>query len=150
MKKFFTIIILSLFGNFVSAQKSTFTIVDLIAMSKCQFGFVTADGSINEYYGDFDCSSTEKYTFDFNVGCGKAGDIITFVIKEDKTRKSTFGLYLKAGSIFYGKPTPVERRVGEFVVLSESKIKGSIKLCLNKSDGCCGEEGENFTLLKIK
>ena len=59
------------FNNQVRVEdtyKKVFTINDLVELSKSKFGFVNIDKTINEYYGDFDCTSKEKYFFDFNYG----------------------------------------------------------------------------------
>jgi hypothetical protein len=131
------------------SQKNTYNIDDLISISNSKFGFLKTDGSINEYYGDIDCTSPENSFFDFNVGCGSEGDIISIVIKTNTDKLNTFDLYIPIDEIYYGETTTTEIKIGELNLLSESKINGNIKLCLNKSDGCCGEEGEVFTLVKI-
>jgi len=149
LKKLLIFALVFLYCDFIIAQKQTFNIDDLISLSKSKFGFVKSNGTINEYYGDFNCISSDNYIFDFNVGCGNAGDVITLLVKANSEKKNTFNLYLEKGSTYYGSPAVTERKVGEFLVISENEIKGDIKLCLNKKDGCCGEEGENFTLSKI-
>ena len=150
MKKILIITFLFFCSSIILAQKNTYNIDDLISLSKSKFGFLKNDGSINEYYGDIDCKSSEKSIFDFIVGCGKAGDIISIFIKANTDKQNTFDLYVPKGDTYYGKTTTTEIKIGELFILSESKIKGNIKLCLNQSDGCCGEEGENFTIVKIK
>jgi len=130
--------------------KEAFTINDLVELSKSRYGFVNADGTINEYYGDFDCTSKDNYFFDFNVGCGSLGDIVTVFALTNKEKQNTFDLYIDKGNVYYGNILTSEKKIGELTILSNNKIKGSIKLCLDEDKGCCGEVGEIFELEKIK
>ena len=54
------------------------------------------------------------------------------------------------GNIYYGIINPSDKKIGELNIKSESEIKGYINLCLEKDAACCGAEGPNFILKKIK
>jgi hypothetical protein len=150
MKKLILLSYVILYGNFISAQNKVFNIDDLVGFSKSRFGFVQSNGEVNEYYGDFDCLSKEKYIFEFNVGCGRGGDKISILIRTNKDKLNTFDMFVDKGSLYYGIYASSEVKVGQLEILSDNRIKGNIKLCLYKNESCCGEEGESFILLKIK
>lgn len=132
----------------VSNKKENYTLNDLISFSKAKYGFVKNDGTINEYYGDFDFV-TEENIFHFNVGCGSKGDIISIIVMINDSKSNCFDLFIPKGEYYYGKPADSNKRVGEFELISDNEIHGKIKLCLEEGSGCCGEEGENFILKKI-
>ncbi|HNX87482.1 MAG TPA: hypothetical protein PKH58_00245 [Paludibacteraceae bacterium] len=131
-------------------QTRTYRLEDLTEFSKNHYGFLKTDKTINEYYGDFDCIDKEKSIFNFNVGCGRGGDIISILIKENSSRLNCFDLYLQKGDIYYGNQAYTNKKIGEFLIICEDEIRGNIKLCLEKGAACCGEEGEIFTLMKLK
>lgn len=138
-------------GDLENSKKNQFvTLDDLIRFSKAKYGFVKKDGSINIYYGDFTCTSPEKKIFDFTVGCGSLGDIISIIIKKEISKTNSFNLFIPSGEVYFGKINKTEKKIGEFIVSSENEIHGSIKLCLDESSGCCGEEGETFTLKLLR
>ena len=139
MKKLITIAFLVFTVN-TFGQSTTYTIKDLIEFSKSQYGFIRSDKTINEYYGDFNCTNVQKSIFDFNVGCGKCGDIISVIIRENPNKKNNFEL------IFVDD----NKKIGELDIINQNKIQGNIKLCLDKGQCCCGEEGEIFILTKLK
>jgi hypothetical protein len=149
MKALITIVFLVFTLN-TFGQSKTYTIKDLTEFSKNKYGFIKSDKTISEYYGDFDCIDTEKSIFDFNVGCGRGGDIISILIKENSSKLNCFDLYLQKGNIYYGNQAATDIKIGEFLIISENEIRGNIKLCLEKEAACCGEEGEVFTLIKLK
>jgi hypothetical protein len=149
MKVLITIAFLLYTAN-TFGQTRTYTIKDLTEFSKNQYGFMKIDKTINEYYGDFECVDKEKSIFDFNVGCGRGGDIISILIKENSTKLNCFDLYLQKGNIYYGNQAVTDKKIGEFLIICENEIRGNIKLCLEKEAACCGEEGEVFTLIKLK
>ena len=64
-------------SNLAFAQNKIFSFNDLVLFSKSKYGFVQKTGKINEYYGDLECKSAEKKIFDFNIGCGRGGVIIS-------------------------------------------------------------------------
>jgi hypothetical protein len=132
-----------------SIKKEIILLDDFILFSKAKYGFVKNDGTINEYYGDFDFISTEKSLFDFNVGCGSKGDIISVIIKTNNSKSNCFDIYIPEGNKYYGEWANSNIKVGELEVISENEIHGKIKLCMEEGSGCCGEEGENFILKKI-
>lgn len=132
-----------------SNEKEIFVLSDLISFSKAKFGFVKKDGAINEFYGDFDCVDAVKNIFEFNVGCGRSGDIISLIIIDNPTKNNCFDLYIPKGDKYLGGQANSNKKVGEFQVISENEIHGSIKLCLEEGSGCCGEEGENFIMKSI-
>jgi hypothetical protein len=150
MKRILFIIALVINHFDLYAQNKVYGIDDLILISKSQFGFVKADGTINEYYGDFEYSSEQKMLFEFNLGCGRSGDIVSLIVKLNPIIPNNFDLFIPKGGILNGKPTPEEKKVGTLILLSELEFKGNIKLCLEKGASCCGEEGENFTIRRIK
>ncbi len=132
----------------VSDKKENYTLKDLISFSKEKYGFVKNDGTINEYYGDFDFV-TEENIFHFNLGCGSQGDIISIIFMINDSKSNSFDLFIPKGENYYGKPTDSNKKVGEFELISDNEIHGKIKLCLEEGSGCCGEEGESFILKKI-
>ena len=132
----------------VSNKKENYILNDLISFSKAKYGFVKNDGTINEYYGDFDFV-TEENIFHFNVGCGSQGDIISIIVMINDSKSNCFDLFIPKGENYYGKPADSNKKVGEFELISDNEIHGKIKLCLEEGSGCCGEEGENFILKKI-
>ncbi len=129
-------------------KKENYTLNDLISFSKSKYGFVKNDGTINEYYGDFDFLSKENI-FDFNVGCGSLGDIISVIAMINSSKSNCFDLFIPKGQNYFGKQADSNKKVGELELISENEIHGKIKLCLEEGSGCCGEEGENFILKKI-
>jgi hypothetical protein len=131
----------------VSDKKVNYTLNDLISFSKEKYGFVKNDGTINEYYGDFDFV-TEENIFHFNVGCGSQGDIISVIFMTNDSKRNSFDLFIPKGDNYYGKPADSNKKVGEFELISDNEIHGKIKLCLEEGSGCCGEEGESFILKK--
>ena len=133
----------------ISNEKETYSLSDLISFSKSKYGFVKKDGAINEFYGDFDCADSSNNLFDFNVGCGRAGDIISLIIVNNPTKKNCFDLYIPKGEKYFGGYADANKKVGEFQVVSENEIHGDIKLCMEEADGCCGEEGDSFILKRI-
>ena len=133
----------------VSNKRDNYTLNDLISFSKAKYGFVKNDGTINEYYGDFDFVSAEKSLFDFNVGCGSKGDIISIIIKTNNSKSNCFDIYIPEGDRYFGEWASSNIKVGELEVISENEIHGNIKLCMEEGSGCCGEEGEIFILKKI-
>ena len=132
------------------AQKYNYSISDLIRISKNQFGFLKTNGTINQNYGDIECISAEKNLFDFNVDCGRGGEIITILVKPNFIKPNSFDMIRQKGQISYGKINPFDKKIGELNIKSESEIKGYINLCLEKDAACCGAEGPNFILKKIK
>lgn len=135
--------------NIVSNKGDNYTLNDLISFSKAKYGYVSDDGTINEYYGDLDFVDAEKSLFDFNVGCGRYGDIISVIIKTNNSKSNCFDIYIPEGVRYYGELTSSNIKVGELEVISENEIHGNIKFCIEDGYGCCGEEGENFILKKI-
>ncbi len=136
----------------VDKEKSQFTeysINDLIDMSQSKFGFVQSDGSVSEFYGDFECTSPDENSFDLNVGCGRSGDIISVIMRKNSAKENCFDVILMKGGMYYGVPATSDKKIGEFIIVSKDEIKGSIKLCLEADASCCGEVGENFILKKI-
>jgi hypothetical protein len=132
----------------ISNKKENYTLNDLISFSKAKYGFVKNDGTINEYYGDFDFVSEENI-FDFNVGCGSHGDIISVIAMINSSKSNCFDLFIPKGESYFGKQADSNKKVGELELISENEIHGKIKLCLEEGSGCCGEEGDNFILKKI-
>ena len=129
-------------------KKENYTLNDLISFSKSKYGFVKDDGTINEYYGDFD-SVDEDNKFDFNVGCGSRGDIISVVAISNGSKTNCFDLYVPKGENYFGRQADSNKKVGELKLISEDEIHGKINLCLEENSGCCGEEGDIFILRKI-
>lgn len=127
----------------------TSTIEDIVEISSSKFGFLLPDGTIHESYGDFDCISPEEKIFEFNVGCGRSGDIISILITPNDSKRNSFNLVLRKGDLYYGKTSTENIKIGEFNIISKDEIKGYIKLCLEEDESCCGEIGENFTLKRI-
>ena len=150
MKEILFVIIIFQIATTGFSQQKNYTLKDLATFSKSQYGFKQSGGKINEYYGDIECTSFEKGSFDFNVGCGRGGDIISVTIMPSTSKKNTFDMLLPKGSDYYGKQNISDKKIGELTIISQNEIKGSIKLCLEKDASCCGEEGEIFTLMKIK
>jgi hypothetical protein len=136
-------------ANIEKSQLTEYSINDLIDMSQSKFGFVQPDGSISEFYGDFECTSPDESSFDLNVGCGRSGDIISVIMRKNSAKENCFDVILKKGGMYYGVPATSDKKIGEFIIVSKDEIKGSIKLCLEADASCCGEVGENFTLKKI-
>jgi hypothetical protein len=149
MKKILIITFVFFCSSIILAQKNTYNIDDLISLSISKFGFLKNDGTINEYYGDIDCKSSEKSIFDFNVGCGSKGDIISIIIKTNNSKSNCFDIYIPEGDRYFGEWASSNIKVGELEVISENEIHGNIKLCMEEGSGCCGEEGEIFILKKI-
>jgi hypothetical protein len=87
----------------VSNKRDNYTLNDLISFSKAKYGFVKNDGTINEYYGDFDFVSAEKSLFDFNVGCGSKGDMISIIIKTNNSKSNCFDIYIPDGDRYFGE-----------------------------------------------
>jgi hypothetical protein len=144
------LLIFLLIAQFSNAQQYKYTISDLIRISKYQFGFVEVNGAINLNYGDIECISADKSLFDFNVGCGRGGDVITILIKPNSTKPNSFDMIRQKGDKYYGIINPSDKKIGELNIKSESEIKGYINLCLSKDAACCGAEGPSFILKKIK
>jgi hypothetical protein len=144
------LIIFIFLAQFCNAQQNKYTVTDLIRISKYQFGFVKANGTINQNYGDIECISAEKSLFDFNVDCGRGGEVITILIKPNSIKQNSFDMIRQKGDIYYGLINPSDKKIGELNIKSESEIKGYINLCLEKDAACCGTEGPNFILKKIK
>ena len=144
------LIIFIFLAQICNAQQKKYSVSDLIRMSKNQFGFLKTNGSINLNYGDIECISADKNLFDFNVDCGRGGDVITILIKPNSTKPNSFDMIRQKGNIYYGIINPSDKKIGELNIKSESEIKGYINLCLEKDAACCGAEGPNFILKKIK
>ena len=145
----YLITILFLFNSILLiAQTKTFNYNDLVKISKSKLCFQRQDGSINEYYGELKCTSEVNNKFEFTIGCGQSGDIISLLIKVNPTSSDLFDLYIEKGEKYYGIITKTDKKIGNLQIISENKIKGYVKFCFEKNEGCCGEEGEKFTLLK--
>jgi hypothetical protein len=132
-----------------SSKKNIYTLNDLILFSRNNYGFLNSDGTINEFYGDIDFVSVEKNLFDFNIGCGHSGDIISVILSISDSKNNFFNIYIPKGDRYFGKPADSNVKIGELEVISENEIHGQIKLCLEEGSGCCGEIGENFIMKKI-
>jgi hypothetical protein len=128
---------------------TVYTLDDIILFSNNKYGFQNKDGTINEFYGDFDIVSVEKSLFDFNVGCGGSGDFISVLVTKKISKNNLFNIYIPKGDKYFGKAADSNEKVGELEIISENEIRGYIKLCLEEGSGCCGEVGENFILKKI-
>lgn len=128
---------------------SIYTLDDIILFSKNKYGFQNKNGTINEFYGDFDIVSVEKSLFDFNVGCGNFGDIISVLITKNNSKNNFFNIYIPKGEKYFGKAADSNEKVGELEIITENEIRGYIKLCLEEGSGCCGEAGENFILKNV-
>jgi hypothetical protein len=68
--------------------------------------------------------------FDFNVDCGRGGEVITILIKPNSIKQNSFDMIRQKGDIYYGLINPSDKKIGEMNIKSESEIKGYIKLCL--------------------
>ncbi len=130
----------------MTSEQKKFTINDLVTFSTNKYGFVEHDGSINEYYGDFNSLPSEKELIEFEVGCGRGGDIVSLLVKESNTKSNSFDLFIPKGGLYYGYQASTDKKVGEFYIASENEIRGNLKLCMEKDAACCGEAGETFTL----
>lgn len=148
MKKIIFLLNTLFFCSFVFGQKK-YSLSDLVTFSKSQYGFLEKTGEIDQYYGDIECVSPDKNIFEFTIGCGKCGDIITLLIKENSSKPNSFDLYIQKGDIYFGKSATSNKKVGELLVISESELIGNIKLCMEKDYCCCGEHGQSFVLKKI-
>ncbi len=93
------------------AQQHNYLIPYLIRMSKIQFGFLKTNGSINQKYGDIECISDEFFLFDFNVDCGRGGEIITILVKPNFTKPNSFDMIRQKGEIYYGKINPFDKKL---------------------------------------
>ena len=131
-----------------SNKKKNYSLNDLISFSKAKYGFVKKDGTINEFYGDFEFVPKNNI-FDFNVGCGSRGDIISVIAMINSSKSNCFDLFIPEGDKYFGKNADSNKKVGELELISENEIHGQINLCMEEGSGCCGIEGENFILKKI-
>ena len=130
-------------------QENSFSTTDLISFSKYKWAFLEKDSTLNEYYGDIECVDQSKSLFDFYINCGRSGDIISIIISKNPLKNNCFELFIPKGKLYYGKFIDSTTKIGEIIICSENKIKGYIKLCLEKSASCCGTgENENFVLIK--
>lgn len=150
MKKLLLISILLLSILFLDAQVKRYSLSDLKQFAKNQYGFVQPNNDIDQYYGDIECVSQEEGIFEFNVGCGRGGDIVKLLVKENNVKPNYFDLFISKGDIYYGVISKIDKKVGELFVKSENEISGNLKLCLEKNASCCGDVGSNFLLKKIK
>lgn len=132
-----------------SENLDSFTLEYFLELCSNKYGFVKDDGSINEYYGDLNLLSKDLGMVYFEVGCGRGGDILEFLVRANANKRNSFDLFIEPGSWYYGKRTNVEKKVGELLVVSEDEIHGEIKLCLEKEFSCCGFEGPIFILRRI-
>jgi hypothetical protein len=106
-------------------------------------------GETDPYFGDIECVSEQKKLFDFNIGCGRSGDLITVLVTTNPDKQNHFDMYIQKGDTYFGERALRQIKVGELVIISDTRIEGHIRLCLEKDASCCGEEGESFVLCKI-
>ena len=117
-----------------SNKKKNYSLNDLISFSKAKYGFVKKDGTINEFYGDFEFVPKNNI-FDFNVGCGSRGDIISVIAMINSSKSNCFDLFIPEGDKYFGKNADSNKKVGELELISENEIHGQINLCMEEGNG---------------